>query len=81
MNQIESAGEAMRESARRSGPSVRPALSGCPECGLVQMIAAPTLGTCASCDSALSVLDPDQIILQAGATATIALCGADTAWG
>jgi hypothetical protein len=81
MTQIESAGEAVRDSARRSGSTVRPALSGCPECGLVEMIAAPTLGTCETCGSALSVLDADRILLQAGATGTAAFCELETAWG
>ncbi|HEX2134491.1 MAG TPA: hypothetical protein VHG30_01090 [Microvirga sp.] len=52
------AGEAQREGG---ASALIPALMGCLECGTVEMIAAPVLGTCAACGAAFSVLRVDQI--------------------
>lgn len=37
--------------------TLAPALSGCRDCGTVQVIASPLLGTCRDCGGALSVLE------------------------
>ena len=51
--------DAFREGASRM--SLRPAMKGCPECGTMQMIASPELGTCADCGSSLQVLRADEV--------------------
>jgi hypothetical protein len=56
--QVVQASEAMREAARQGTRALitTPALSGCPTCKTVRMIAAPALGACAECGAALTVL-------------------------
>jgi len=52
------ASEALRLAAAE--PSFRPlmpALSGCPDCGTAQTIAAPSLGICVGCGADVAVLD------------------------
>jgi uncharacterized protein (DUF983 family) len=50
------ASEATRQAAQRSNVALIPALSGCPDCGTTQMIAAPALSTCEDCGRGLTVL-------------------------
>ena len=52
------AGEAQREGGTSA---LIPALMGCLDCHTVEMITSPTLGTCADCGTAFSVLRADQI--------------------
>ena len=65
MNQIETAGEAMRDSLDLRRGTPLPALSGCPECGTVRMIAAPALGRCGDCGRDLAVLSPTAFAAEA----------------
>jgi hypothetical protein len=55
-DQVVRISEALRQSADRMQGSLRPAMKGCPECGTIHMIAAPTLGTCVDCGSSMKVL-------------------------
>lgn len=52
--------EAFRQGAGQMRGSLVPALKGCPHCKTVQMIAAPSLGTCADCGTDMSVLTSTQ---------------------
>jgi len=61
MTQIELASEAMRTSIG-SYRMAAPALSGCPRCGTVRMIAGPTLDSCEGCGGDLSVVAPQQTV-------------------
>jgi hypothetical protein len=70
MEQIESAGEVMRASIGRMDMAA-PALSGCPRCGTVQMIAAPMLGLCEACGGELAIWPAERLMPcadRAGAT-------------
>jgi hypothetical protein len=49
--------EAMSAAGETGGGTLIPALSGCPSCRTIQMIAAPVLGVCPECGGPLSVLD------------------------
>ena len=44
------------QAAQRQGGALRPAVSGCPVCKTVQMIAAPMLGRCEDCGDELTLL-------------------------
>jgi hypothetical protein len=48
--------EALRRAAERSSETLFPALCGCEACGTTQLIAAPSIGTCAVCRAELTVL-------------------------
>ena len=48
------------DSMRSAVAMLIPALCGCPDCGHVRMIAAPLLGTCVDCGTALVPLEDDQ---------------------
>jgi hypothetical protein len=50
--------EAFRQGAGQMRGSLVPALKGCPHCNTVEMIAAPSLGTCADCGAEMTVLGP-----------------------
>jgi L-amino acid N-acyltransferase YncA len=54
-DQIVRVSEALRQSAGQM-QGLRMAMKGCPECGMRHMIAAPSLGNCVDCGSALKVL-------------------------
>jgi hypothetical protein len=53
--------EAFRQGAGRMQGSLIPALMGCPHCRTMQMIAAPTLGTCADCGEEMKVLGAAEV--------------------
>jgi hypothetical protein len=66
--QIETASRALYEANRhgRSAIQLIPALSGCPNCRTVRMIASPaTLGSCSDCGADLEVLSVPWIATQA----------------
>jgi hypothetical protein len=48
--------EALRRAAERGSATLIPALCGCEACGTTQLIAAPSIGTCAVCGAELTVL-------------------------
>ena len=49
--------EAMQRAAAQGAGALNPALSGCRDCDIVQMIAAPTPGVCDDCGAELQVLE------------------------
>lgn len=51
---------AAQADARRAGridETLMPALAGCEDCNVTQIITAPTLGTCPGCGHTMHVLD------------------------
>lgn len=59
LSQLETASRALREASDRPGTlqALLPALSGCPDCGTLRMIASPApLGTCPGCGADLQVI-------------------------